>query len=448
MLHHFSIGLAWRIGLIVLFVALGTSFFLTDGHQSTVMPFFCGVGVVIVTASLYRYVTGANRKIARFFDAVRYSDFTSSFRADNPQGATFQELNRELNAVLEAFRQARAEKEINLQYLNTIVHHISVGLLAYAPANDEVALSNPAALRLLGVYRLRNLSDLDAHNQVELARQLRTIRPGASVLATTAEGEPVSLSAVDVRLRGRALRLISLQNIRSELQQKEVEAWQNLTKVLRHEIMNSLTPIITLTGTMRDMVEHPMPGQNNEDDLKLALSTIERRTQGLVRFVDSYRSLTNLPAPHLQPVVCADFIRHIANLMTSQLNQEGIQLRINPPDKKIWINADTAQLEMALLNLLRNAAEALRGQPEGIINLDVRPAGNLFIEIRVADNGPGIPENLLDQIFIPFFTSKPTGTGVGLSVSRQIAQSHRGDLQVASKPGEGALFTLRLPAYE
>ncbi len=449
-MRHFSFQLALRI-VAVICISGGCGAALVYGKYSIVLV---SAGLLCwFVWSLFYYVTGANRKLTRFFDAVRFSDFSSTFRADNPQGESFRELNQELNSVMDAFRQARAEKEANWQYLNAIVQHVSVGLLAYSPVNGAVEWINPAAQRLLGGYRLRNLDDLPGVGLPQLAGQLRELRPGISILGQLTNDQPASIAATDVRIRGRLLRLVSLQNIRSEMQQKEVDAWQNLARVLRHEIMNSLTPIIALTNTMRDIVENPIPG--NEDDLKLALDTIERRTQGLVRFVDSYRSLTNLPGPRLESLDLAHFLERVGQLLKSQIEQQGVAFVVAAPDRETVVMADADQLEMALINLLKNALEALqeavlrRGErPVPTIRLEGRLADEYFVEIAVIDNGPGIPEPLRDEVFVPFFTTKTTGTGIGLSVCRQIVQAHNGEVQVRHPQEGGTVFVLRLPFFK
>jgi two-component system, NtrC family, nitrogen regulation sensor histidine kinase NtrY len=258
-MNRFAFGIVFRlIGLVVLvsaatYLGLTRAGLLTKSSvlPSLVTPLLVVVGLLLLWAgvNLYTYTTGINRKLTYFLESVRYSDFAVGFNADSQLGPSFSQVNQQFNEVLEAFRQARAEKEANLQYLNTIVQHVSVGLLAF-DATGQVELVNQAALRLLDTYRLRTLTDLAAQYP-DLPARLTGPDRQAAFAYTTANSNDLAVRTTDVRLRGRLITLVSLQNIRSELQQKEVDAWQNLTKVLRHEIMNSVTPLVSLTGTMQ-----------------------------------------------------------------------------------------------------------------------------------------------------------------------------------------------------
>ena len=334
-----------------------------------------GLALLLVGANLYRYVTGINRKLIYFLESVRYSDFAISFNADSKLGPSFAQLNQQFNEVLEAFRQARAEKEANLQYLNTIVQHVSVGLLAFDGAG-QVELVNQAALRLLDTYRLRLLTDL-ADQYPDLPARLTGPNRLAAFAYTTANGNDLAIRTTDVRLRGRLVTLVSLQNIRSELQQKEVDAWQNLTKVLRHEIMNSVTPLVSLTGTMQAILEHdivanlppldpispvfPNAAVVHEavNDLGDALNTIAQRGAGIMRFVDAYRSFTTIPAPRLSTISVQTLMQRVAGLVRSEFEGRQITVTLLQPATPLTIRADEAQVEMILLNLLKNAGEAL-----------------------------------------------------------------------------------------
>ncbi len=456
-MNRFSIGISWRIALIVL-SAWAVGYLWLDRQQPFLtLPLF--IALISTYVSLYRYVTGMNRKLTRFLESVQYSDFAVSFKADDKLGESFQALNQQFNEVLEAFRQARAENEANLHYLNTIVQHVSVGLLTFDAAG-KVELVNPAALRLLEVYRLRQLSDLQQLHP-QLLNILHSTETSAPVMYQMTNGSEVSVRCANVRLRGRLVTVVSLQNIRTELQRRELDAWQNLTKVLRHEIMNSLTPVVSLTGTMRDILDndlaphvHAMEAVNAEaednggykvsdavSDLGDALITIENRGRNLMRFVEAYRHFTTIPQPQFADVQVVDVFRHIGQLVQADIQPKGVKLTITPPSANMVIRADAGQIEMVLINLLRNAVESLDNRPNPQIDVNAVMEGPR-IHLNVRDNGPGIEPEALEQIFIPFYTTKKTGSGIGLSLSRQIMQLHGGQLTVESKPGDGSLFTL------
>jgi two-component system, NtrC family, nitrogen regulation sensor histidine kinase NtrY len=463
-MNRFAFGIGWRIVGIVLWTGLITALFMRQANGLWILLL---AGLLIwQTANLYAYVTGLNRKLTQFLESIRYSDFTISFRTGSNLGPTFRELNVQFNEVMDAFQRARAEKEANLHYVNTIIQHVNVGLLTF-DASEQVELVNQAALRLLGIYRLRMLSDLEsAHPElVKLLRDADTSpternRPAAAngpllyqINKGRMEGE-LSVRCTAVRLRGRLVTVVSLQNIRTELQQRELDAWQNLTKVLRHEIMNSITPIVSLAGTMRDIVETDLvPLEETKDqtnfpstvfassisDLRDALATIEQRGAGIMKFVDAYRHFTTIPQPVLTDVAVEQLLRHVAQLMQTEARKSQVTITVSSPD--LVIRADAGQIEMVLLNLLKNAIESLTRVNNPTVQLTALSSNNQIV-IQVADNGPGIEPEAMEQIFIPFYTTKKTGSGIGLSLSRQIMQRHGGQLLAESTPGAGSVFQL------
>ncbi len=441
---RFALGIGWRIAVIVILTGATVTLYLQQTNPFWLFPLSVIIGSFAL--NLYQYVTGLNRKLTRFLESVRYSDFTVAFRTDNNFGPSFRDLNDQFNEVLDAFRQARAEKEANLHYVNTIVQHVSVGLLTFDAAG-QVELVNQTALRLLGIYRLRTLTDLNATHP-DLAGLLQSATGAAAPVAyqTGTDGE-LSVRCTAVRLRGRLVTVASLQNIRSELQQRELDAWQNLTKVLRHEIMNSITPIVSLAGTMRDIVEtdlakpvaHDPHLTESVNDLRDALTTIEQRGAGVMQFVDAYRHFTTIPQPVLDDVSVENLLRNVAQLVQPTALKNRIAITTASPI--LTIRADTAQIEMVLLNLVKNAMESLEKSANPAVQIEAAPDGP-HVVIRVTDNGPGIEPEALEQIFIPFYTTKKTGSGIGLSLSRQIMQLHGGQLTAESTPGQGSTFKL------
>ena len=451
-MNRFAIGIGWRIVSILVVTSALTYYWLQSANGLLLFPLVVALFSIVI--SFYRFVTSLNRKLTRFLESVRYSDFAVAFRADSNLGPSFHALNSQFNEVLDAFRQARAEKEANLHYVNTIVQHVGVGLLTFDAAG-QVELVNQAALRLLGIYRLRTLKDLDAMHP-ELSHLLSSAKTSSTPVSyqTGADGE-LSVRCTSVRLRGRLVTVVSLQNIRTELQQRELEAWQNLTKVLRHEIMNSITPIVSLAGTMRDIVEIDLMGKEERredfiryrsfppssplDDLRDALTTIEQRGEGIMRFVDAYRNFTTIPQPIFSDVPVEPFLRKVCQLAQANAPQCQMTVRVTSPN--LAIRADAAQIEMVLLNLIKNAVESLGEVAQPTIQLEAESAGARVV-IRVIDNGPGIEPEAMEQIFIPFYTTKKTGSGIGLSLSRQIMQLHNGQLTALSTPKAGSTFSL------
>lgn len=437
--RSFAIQIVWRIALLILSIAAGAWLWANN-----VAPGWSVFLSVIITGSivrsLYRYVTDTNRRLTRFLESIRYADFAVRFAASNEKGASFEGLNREFNEVLESFRATRAEKEAGLQFMQAVIQHLSTGVLAF-DASGALMVSNNAAFQLLGVYRLRSLHDLpETHSALnEFVRQLSS---KGKMLYQPETGRQLSVQGVALNLQGRNVRLVTIQNIHPELQRKESDAWRNLTRVLRHEIMNSVTPIVTIAETMKDIVHNDLPPGPATADLEEALEVVAGRSRSLMEFVEAYRSFSALPQPRTEPLLVAHLLERVTALTQADLKKEGVALSVLPPPAGLALVADPGQIEMVLINLLKNAREALSGtlDPEVTVQAGAGPKGNVYISIT--DNGPGIAPELLDEIFIPFYTTKNTGTGVGLSISRQIMQAHGGDLRATSGSGRGAVFVM------
>lgn len=441
-LRHFSIMIAVRITIIILTI-IGL-FWLTKYHTNVGLICILGAIIVFVQASmLYNYVTKVNRKLIYFLESVRYSDFTINFRADNTMGATFRELNQQFNEVLQAFRQARAEKEASLQYLNTIVQHIGTGLITF-DGTGQVNIINSAALRMLGIYRLHNLSELeDKHPR--LYELLADLSSGVRDLYRTPSDQPLALQGASIQMHGKWVRIVVLQNIQTELQQQEVESWQNLTRVLRHEIMNSMTPIVSLVGTMRlivnEDIEKSTTNQEAVSDLKEALQTLEKRSKGMMQFVNAYRDFTTLPKPNFASLNVKELLHEVIQLLQTDLTAVGVLWQVNVKPDNLTIKADSSQIQQVLINLIKNASESFSAQTNRMISINAYITDGVTV-IEVGDNGDGIEPEALDNIFIPFYTTKKTGSGIGLSLSRQILQQHGGQLNVHSEVGKGTVFSL------
>ncbi len=405
-----------------------------------------GMAAAVLTAiqvyGIYYYLNRVNRKLTLFLESIRYEDFSIRFNADNKLGKSFQELNQQFNEVLEAFRQTRAEKEANLKYIDTIVQHISIGMLSF-DAEGKIELINPSAFRLLNIYRLRNIAELK-NTHPDLPELLLQLRSGNKILYRTRQEQQLSIHAATIRLQGRLVKLISLQNIHTELQEKELEAWQNLTKILRHEIMNSVTPIVSLISTMQEIVEQDIAPHTQQPeaiaDLQEALQTVENRSKGIMNFVNAYRDYTTLPKPQFMDVSLKALVTSVSNLLMPELKQAGIHYQYELEADNIDIHADTAQLQMVLINLIKNAMDALEQTHTPYIQLKTYMSNPQQVCISITDNGPGIDAEALNKIFIPFFTTKKKGSGIGLSLSQQIIQSHGGQLKVSSGNGEGTTF--------
>lgn len=407
-----------------------------------------GIIIIVELVDIFKFISQTNRKLTRFLESVRYSDFISGFTADNRLGKSFKELNIAFNEVLEAFRKARSEKEEHWQYLNSVVQQVRTGILSF-DSEGNVQLINANAKKFIGVTNLKNIRDLININP-KLYHAINSVELGKSELYKGGNDIYLTIQSTELRIRGTDVKLITLQNIQPELQKQELEAWQNLTRVLRHEIMNSITPISSLTSTLREILDHDMERKNTHyelkeegaEDLREGLSTIENRSRGLIKFIDAYREYTSLPKPKLTTVRLKDLIDHVAQLMRTELKKTHIKFHYACTSEYLTIQADLEMIEQVLINLLKNAIEALAETENPTLSL-IGSYDENAVKIEIIDNGPGIIKEALEHIFVPFYTTKRTGSGIGLSLSRQIMQMHNGSITVESDPDVKTVFTLR-----
>ncbi|MEO7992139.1 MAG: ATP-binding protein [Chryseolinea sp.] len=407
-----------------------------------------GLIIIFQLVELFRFVSQTNRKLTRFLESIKYSDFISGFANDNKLGTSFRNLNTAFNEVLEAFRKARSEKEEHWQYLNSVVQQVRTGILSF-DTEGNVQLVNANARKFMGVVGIKNIREL-IHVNPKLYHSINSVEPGKGELYKGNNELYLTVQATELRIRGIDVKLVTLQNIQPELQQQELEAWQNLTRVLRHEIMNSITPISSLTSTLREILDKEMEKKENHfelqpegaDDLREGLSTIENRSKGLIKFIDAYREYTSLPKPVITSVRLKDLIEKVAQLLRTELKKTHIDFQYECSSEYLTIQADVEMIEQVLINLLKNAVEALSETEKPTLRLIGRYDENV-VKIEVIDNGSGIIKEAIDNIFVPFYTTKRTGSGIGLSLSRQIMQMHNGSINVESEPDIKTVFTLR-----
>ena len=439
----FRVAVSLRVAFLV--VLIGLFAFTIFRMKLPAAAVLLGLIIAGQVAGLFRTVDRTNRDLARFFDSVRFGDFSQTFRGKSP-GGSFADLHAALARVIEAFRDARAEKEEQTLYLRTVVQHVGIGLIVFQP-DGEVELVNNAARRLLKISALKNIRALE-EDQPALVETLFNLNPQDRNLVKVETGNEqlhLLLHAAEFKQRGRDFTLVSIQDIRGELEEREIEAWQKLIRVLTHEIMNSMTPISSLATTVRGLIDKSCGGGEPENlsDIRNAMETIQRRSEGLLRFIDGYRNLARVPKPNLNFFPAADLFAHVSNFLRTRLDECGARLETVSNPARLEVLADRDLLEQVLINLILNACDAVRGQAEPRIelsaNLDER--GRPVIQVR--DNGRGIPPENIDKVFVPFFSTKEGGSGIGLSLSRQVMRLHGGTISAASSPGRETVFTLR-----
>jgi nitrogen fixation/metabolism regulation signal transduction histidine kinase len=403
-----------------------------------------GVIVLYQIYSLVHYVEKSNRDLQRFLEAIEHEDFLQTFPGKG-LGSSFDELRNAFNKVIIKFRKTRAEKEENFRYLQTVVQHVGIALIAFQ-TDGKVQLFNNAAKKLLKLPVLRQLDDL-SKIAAELKEVVSNLHSGQrKLLKVHLHDEPMQLaiSATEFVMHEQNFTLVSLQDIQSELEEKELEAWQNLIRVLTHEIMNSITPIASLASTLNDLVRalQNLPRETS-DDLLEGLKTIERRSQGLLHFVEAYRGLTRIPTPEFQVFQVQPLFQRIAKLLKPDFETKRIHLAIDVVPVNLELNADPELVEQIIINMVKNSLQAMNGKKNGEIELVSRIDDRGKLMIQVVDNGDGISDELIEKIFVPFFTTKEEGSGIGLSLTRQIMRLHNGTVSAQSLPGERTVFTLR-----
>jgi len=435
---------------VLLLTATCLALFITLSSTYTFTPILV-VGLVIYQAwSMIKYVDRTNRELASFLESIRYSEFTRSFQITD-SGTSFDELNSAFNDVIKDFQQVRSEREEHFHYLQSIVQNVDVSILAYQ-RDGTVEMINPAAKKLFQVNTLRDINKLRSLSE-QLANTLLAMNPGENKLVKVQDEEDIlqlAIYATEFKVKEKVIMLTTIKNIQSVLEEQETAVWQKLIRVLTHEIMNSITPISSLSSTIENMVKPYTTGEKSAPEIDLetlneikgALQTINKRSTGLMNFVETYRSLTKIPTPNFEIVAMKDVIQNVHTLMKKEVEEKNISISSTMEPDVIELHIDEKLIEQVLINLVKNSVQALDGCAKGTIlirgyyNKRGRPS------IQVSDNGQGILKEVIDKIFIPFFTTKRSGSGIGLSLSRQILRLHGGSITAQSVPNKETTFTM------
>ncbi len=394
------------------------------------------------TISAIYAMNSTNRQITFFFDAIRNEDSTLHFPIKTGNRA-IDELNVSMNRLNDVIGTVKMQNRTQEKYFGSIIEHAATGLLTF-DENGHILIANSASRRLLGLDPLTHISQLEKVEKglsfefKELSQERYKL-----VRITNERGSlQLSLRATAMTINTKNVTLISIQDIRNELDEKETESWIRLIRVMTHEIMNSIAPITSLAETVSGYFADGDEIKKCHDlDEKIisntvaGLKVIRERGSGLVKFVESYRQLTHLHEPIRKNVDLQLFMEKVKLLLSSELNLNKTALAIKYQNQGMKIFVDENLFSQVIINLVRNSYEALQGQENGMIQINTYKSTNNQTVIEVIDNGPGIPTELLDQIFVPFFTTRESGSGIGLSLSRQIIRKHNGTISVKSQPG-------------
>jgi two-component system nitrogen regulation sensor histidine kinase NtrY len=444
---RFEVGIALRTAALALTIVAAACLIAQTRWYVTIT--LCLGAALAQLAGIVRFATQSSREVARFLEAISFDDTTLSFSGLVGESA-HGELSVAMAGVLAKLRVVRSEREEQSRYHQTLVSHVPVALIS-ADERGRVQLLNMAARRLFRIA-LTETGQFVRHGEA-FAVGLDSIRPGSTAILRMERPSGTLLLKVavtELALGGIRYRLISLQNIESEMSAQEMAAWQTVIRVIAHEVMNSLTPVSSLAATARDLVAgviQQLPADDPRtfalNDASEALETVARRSQGLLHFVQNHRRLTKHLVTQIEVAPIQRIFARLRRLLTKDLAARHIQLTTRVTPETLEIAADVELLDQALINLVRNAIEALRDTAGGRIFLSAQRDPDGRVAIAVADNGPGIALNLREKIFVPFFTTKRQGSGVGLTLVRQIATAHGATVEVSETSGGGATVSLR-----
>lgn len=432
---------------ILLLTATIFLFFYTITLNYFIAPFLVGLIIIFQIYQLFKYIDKTNRDLAGFLESIRFSEFTRSFKIEG-LGSSFDELNKAFNDVIHDFQKVRSEKEEQYQYLQALVKNIDVSIITYQ-RDGKVDMVNNAFKKLFQVATIKNIKDLTSISP-ELVKTLLNFEPGKNCLVKVQEEDDIlqlSISGTEFKIHHKSILLVTIKNIQSVLEDQETESWQKLIRVLTHEIMNSITPISSITSTLDLMFKDAeknksIPDMETIEEVHMAIKTINKRSNGLLHFVNTYRNLTKIPKPNFRIAGVKELFDDIKPLLLNEIDEKPIKLEITVEPESLEFYADTKLIEQVLINLIKNAIHALENRENGKIIVRGFLNKRNRVTIQVIDNGQGILKEVLDKIFIPFFTTKPKGSGIGLSLSKQIMRLHGGSIAANSKPGEGTTFIL------
>ena len=439
----------WRIMLrvLLLFITLSISSFLLVKQWYVYLLIVAPV-IIYQVIDIFRLQRKAHAELDEFVESVHYRDFSRYFDVKHAP-TDLQPLRKGFNEINTTFKVISKEKETQYQYLQKILELVDTGIISYEEETGLVVWMNESLKRMMQVPYLKTIHSL-ARRDEELYKDILALKPGASKIASAhfeRSSLKILLSGTAFQTEGKIYKLIAFQNVNEALDETESKAWQKLLSVMTHEIMNSVAPISSLAETLKHRLQQTVTSFNDDagslDDLELGIDTIKRRSEGLLKFAETYRNLNKITTLNLKKVYVRDLFGNLLQLMQPTLEQKNIDLETILKDTDLQLEIDTNLIEQVLINLVVNAIEAIKDNPNPKIVLSAYVASNHRSIIKIADNGNGMPPELIDKIFVPFFSTKKNGSGIGLSLCKQIMMLHRGNIQVQSVEGEGTAFFLQ-----
>ncbi|WDF81055.1 sensor histidine kinase [Mucilaginibacter sp. AW1-7] len=439
----------WRLLLRVflLFLALTAAAYVTVKGQPLYLVIFVPL-VIYAVIEMIRFQKKAQDEVNQFVESIHYRDFSRHFDVRKAPNE-LKPLRKGFNDINTTFKLISRERETQYHYLQKILELVDTGILSYEEDTGTISWINEAFKKLLSIPYLKTIQSLEKREPA-LYHELLKLKPGESNIISIIRNQQmvkILITSSMMRSDDKLYKLLAFQNVSEALDETESKAWSKLLNVMTHEIMNSVAPISSLADTLKNRLQSPEITETMEatelEDLELGIDTIKRRSDGLLKFTESYRSLNKITKLERDRILVRNLFENLNSLMKPTLSKKNIELEIILRDPALAIEADINLIEQVMINLLVNAIEAVKDRDEPRITLSAEAQNNSKTLVKITDNGMGMPHELLDKIFIPFFSTKKTGSGIGLSLCKQIMLLHKGNIQVLSTEGKGSSFILQ-----
>jgi nitrogen fixation/metabolism regulation signal transduction histidine kinase len=441
---NYSLFLLLRI--LILFILL-TILSFAISYSNFYIAAVAFLGAAFSLYNLYKFTSRRFREMDDFFEAVKYRDFSRWFIEDKgPQD--IRQLHSGFNEINRTIREINSEKDTQYVYLQKILEMVDIGIIAYNTVNGDVLWVNESFKDTIDFPTFKNIRFV-ANRKPELFQAIFET-PHSEAYSVTLhvkqEKIKVLISETIFKVKSASFKLVVLHNIDETLDKNESEAWKKLLSVMTHEIMNSIAPISSLADTLQAHIQHHLkePEKNllEVEDIYSGISSIKKRSEGLMKFAKTYRSLNKVTHLNLQKVQVRELFENINNLMQPSLSEKDLKVDFVLESADMEIEIDSYLIEQVLINLLLNAMDAVKAVPNAVISISAKRNLQGEVVLRVNDNGRGIPAEISDSIFVPFFTTKKNGSGIGLSLCKQIMMLHKGKIQVHSEEGKGSVVSL------
>lgn len=435
----------WRV-MLQFITVMALAFTLVKGQY--ILSFILLPIVVGELIYFYRLQRNAQNEVQQFVESIHYRDFSRNFNVKQAPGE-LQVLRKGFNEINSTFKIISKEKETQYLYLQKVLELVDTGILSYETDNGNIIWMNESLKKILEIPYLKTIHSLEKRDTI-LYNQIIGLAPGERVISTIHRERTnlkVVLSSIAFQTEEIKYKLIAFQNVNEALDETESKAWHKLLSVMTHEIMNSVAPISSLSNTLQIRLKQLIKGtpdpDNLAEDIELGIETIRKRSEGLLKFTETYRNLNKITKAKLAKVHISELFGSIHRLMQPNLTQKNIDVEIILIEPLLSVEIDVGLIEQVLINLILNAIDAVKNKPDPKIVLSAYTDNDSKIIIKLADNGSGMSEEIMDKIFVPFFSTKKNGNGIGLSLCKQIMLVHKGSIFVQSVENEGTAFYLR-----